>query len=560
MKTYRWIVVGVLGCVLVAAGAYFWATGIMDAIQNYRSPLAESAPAPGEAVGAPLSRKVVLVLVDALRYDTSTDAALMPVLNDLRAAGASAQMTSRPPSFSAPGWTTLLTGAWPDLNDSQPMNPPDEFSVRAFTQDDIFAAAQRAGLKTAVSGYSWFGGMLAGSGVDEIFLTSGEDNAADQAVVAAALPWLEGDYQLILIHLDQVDYAGHHEGGPRDPRWNAAASRADALLGQIVARLDLEQDTVIVVSDHGQIDKGGHGGNEAVTLVEPFVMAGANVRPGEYGQMRMADVAPTLAALLGTNLPASAQGRPLTEMLLLPAERQAALSAAVEAQQRALVQAYGETIGVSTALPQGEISVEQAQAALERARLTRLGQERVWRNLPALFLAFVPGYLLYLRREKKALWMLAGGLVYLAVFNLRYLALDRNTYSLSWIPGLEEFVLYAAVTTGISLFAGWLAAMSGLRAWRGTARQATGSALGFVWFVLYMLAIPILVNFAVNGALVTWTLPEFTTQYLGFFAIVQVLFVAIFGLLLIGIEQLFVEQLLRVVLQKRTRKTGLAKR
>ena len=33
-------------------------------------------------------------------------------------------------------------------------------------------------------------------------------------------------------------------------------------------------DTVLALSDHGQIDAGGHGGHETVTLTEPFVLAG----------------------------------------------------------------------------------------------------------------------------------------------------------------------------------------------------------------------------------------------------------------------------------------------
>ena len=162
-------------------------------------------------------------------------------------------MHSQPPSFSAPGWTTILTGAWPYINDSQLFNPPDAYNARPFTQDDIFEAAQRAGLKTAVSGYSWFEGLLTNSGVDAGFYTIGEDNSADVDVVNAALPWLTGYFHLILIHLDQVDYAGHHQGVPVNPNWNAAATRADALLSKIVATMDLTQDIVLIISDHGQI-------------------------------------------------------------------------------------------------------------------------------------------------------------------------------------------------------------------------------------------------------------------------------------------------------------------
>ena len=129
----------------------------------------------------------------------------------------------------------------------------------------------------------------------------------------------------MLIHIDQVDYAGHHEGGPVDPRWDAAARRADDLLAEIAATLDLSKDTLFVASDHGQIDRGGHGGQDPITLVEPWVLAGAGVQPGRYGDVEQVDVAPTLAALLGVNIPASAQGRVRTEMLALAPEQTAAI-------------------------------------------------------------------------------------------------------------------------------------------------------------------------------------------------------------------------------------------
>ena len=179
----------------------------------------------------------------------------MPFLNSLRNQGASAKMHSQPPSYSEPGYTTLLTGAWPEINDGPAVNL-DYADIPTFTQDNIFSAVHRLGLHTAISGYNWFEKLVPQSAVDASFYTAGEDAAADQAVMHAALPMLSGNYQLVLIHLDQVDYAGHHQGGPLDPRWNAAAKRADALLQQIVSAMDLKQDTVIVVSDHGQIDQG----------------------------------------------------------------------------------------------------------------------------------------------------------------------------------------------------------------------------------------------------------------------------------------------------------------
>jgi hypothetical protein len=535
-RRINWFVLGLIGLALLAVGAFFWVINLMGSGQSYRSPLADTPPTPGQALDTPVTRRVVVVLIDALRYDTSTKPAVMPFLNELRAQGASATMHSQPPSFSAPGWTIILTGAWQDINDSQLFNPPDEFSARAFTQDDIFAAAQRAGLNTAVSGYVWFEGMLANSGVNAGFYTPGEDNVADVEVVAAALPWLTEDYQLVLIHLDQVDYAGHYEGGPRGPNWDAAVTRADSILSEIVAQLDLTQDTILVISDHGQIDRGGHGGPEPITLVEPFVMAGAGIVIGNYGDVNMVDIAPTLAVLLGTNIPASNQGHVLMDMLTLTSEQNVAIQEALKAQQSQLFTTYTTAISSTASVEDGEI-VSATQTALNQARLARLGSERIWRNVLAAFLAILPGYLLFLRKDKKFLWLIAGAVLYILLFNLRYAVIDGLTYSLaSFNQGATYLLVYNAMTAAVAIILAWLVPMFGLRAFKAGPRKAVETALGYIWFTLYLLALPILLSFAVNGFTLTWTLPEWHTLFIGLLSLIQSLIVAVVGLLLVAVS------------------------
>jgi len=537
-KRINWFILGLFGLPLLAVVAYLWATNLMDSAQSYRSPLANNPPSSGQALGASLTRRVVIVLIDALRYDTSTNSAVMPFLNELRAQGASALMHSQPPSFSAPAWTTLLTGTGPELNDSQLFNPPDDFSVRVLTQDNVFAAAHRLGLNTAVSGYIWFEGMLANSTVTSGFYSPGEDNSADIQVVSTALPWLTGDYQLVLIHLDQLDYAGHYQGGPLAPNWNAAATRTDSLLRQIVAQLDLAQDTVLVVSDHGQIDRGGHGGPEPVTLLEPFVLAGAGVVPGDYGAVNIVDVAPTLAALLGMNIPASNQGRVLITMLTLTSTQNAAIQEALKAQQSGLFAAYTKAIGSTASVGSGDI-LSATEAAMIQARLARLGGERIWRNMLAALLAILPGYLLFLRKDRQVLWLLAGAGSFFLVFNLRYAVIDGLTYSLSsYNAGAAYLLLYNATTAAIAVVLGWLVSMFGLRAFKAGPRKAAETALGYLWFTLYLVALPILLSFAINGLTVTWTLPEWQTLFFGLLSLIQSLVVASLGLLLVAFSAL----------------------
>lgn len=537
MKRIPAFITGIVFFLLLAAGAYFWATGLIDSMYNYRSPLKDSPPQPGTVLGQPATRQVVFVLIDALRYDTSLKTNVMPVLNQLRQGGASARMNSRPPSFSEPGYSCLFIGAWPDVSDGPAVNL-DYGQIPTWTQDNLFSAAKRAGLKTAISGFNWFQNLVPQDAVSASFYTPGEDQAADRQVVDAALPWLASDqFQLTLIHIDQVDYAGHHEGGPRDPRWDQAAGRADALLGEILAKLDLQKDTILVVSDHGQIDAGGHGGPEAITLVEPFVLAGAGVKPGKYGDIQMVDVAPTLAALLGTNLPASSQGQVRSEMLKLPATTRSALPAAVEAQQTQLVTDYTRAIGVFTSIPTGS-DVSVYQAALESAKNDRLQAERLPRGILSGVILALPLWLILRHRRKTVLWFLAGGLIYAALFNLRYAVLDGKTYSLSSVTGATDLIVYTAITAGAAMIIAWIVCALGSGMFRQPPLPAARAAQGLISMTIFLLLIPVLIHFTLNGAVPSWTLPEFWTAFVALLSMLQIMIVSVLGLVIMGLTSL----------------------
>jgi hypothetical protein len=535
LKKTLWFILGVITCLAVAAGAYFWATDLITSLYNYRSPLHAKAPQAGQPVGPSLSHKVVLVLIDALRNDTSLNTSVMPYLNQLRTQGAYAIMHSRPPSYSEPGYSVLLTGAWPDISDGPAMNL-DYPDIPTWTQDNLFSAAHHAGLTTAVSGYNWFEKLIPQADVTDSFYTAGEDAAADQDVIAAALPMLNGSDRLVLIHIDQVDFAGHYQGGPIDPRWNQAAARSDTLLQEIASKLDLSKDTLVIFSDHGQIDRGGHGGQDPIVLIEPFVMVGAGVKPGRYADIQMVDVAPTMAVLLGTNLPASNEGHPLTDMLSVPAAELATIQGELLTQQAQLLSAYLASIGAPAQTARGTDVVSSTQAVIDQARAARVNHERIGRILLAILIAAIPAVVLILRKQKKALWLLGGALVYAGLFNLRYAVLSGRTYSLSSVASKTEVILYTAVTAAASLAIVWLFLAFWQKYFRQGPSRAAASTLGLTLMTIYVLVLPILLGFALNGILVGWTLPDFLSMFLSFLSIIQSLVVAVLGLLLTGIS------------------------
>lgn len=538
MKRHIWITLGIVGCIAIAAGSYFWANGLIDSLYAYRSTLNENPPVAGQPVGQPLTRRVVFVLIDALREDTSLKPDVMPFLNELRKQGAWGTMHSMPPSYSDPGYSVLMIGAWPDISDGPAMNLEYE-DTPTWTQDNLFSAAHRAGLKTAVSGYYWFEKLIPQQAVNAGFYTPGEDAAADREVVDAALPWLEsGGYQFVLIHLDQVDYAGHYEGGPRDLRWDAAANRSDNLLREIASTLDLNQDILIVLSDHGQIDRGGHGGHEPITLIEPFVMVGAGIKPGHYPDLLQIDVAPTIAALLGTNIPASSQGQPLIEMLILAPDHKTLITDALITQKHRLLDAYQTAIGARAERQPAPDSTSGILERMEAAREKRLTAERLPRFALALILALVPAYILFLKRGRSLAWILGGALTYLAIFNLRYAVLDGRTYSLSSVISADDLIMYCAITAMIALTIAWLLVFFGMRIFTLGARRAAENTLALTYTTLYLLALPVMWSFSLNGTIITWTLPDFASMFLGFLSLVQCLMVAALGLVLTSLTAL----------------------
>jgi hypothetical protein len=138
-------------------------------------------------------------------------------------------------------------------------------------------------------------------------------------VVGAARAQLADGAELAVVLIGAVDDAGHAEGAD-SPAYRRAVAQADLAIAAIVAALDLTQDAVVVVADHGHTDSGGHGGTEPEVMTVPLVAAGAGIQVGATPQAaRLIDVAPTVATLLGMPAPGHGLGRTLTELLAAPA-------------------------------------------------------------------------------------------------------------------------------------------------------------------------------------------------------------------------------------------------
>jgi hypothetical protein len=146
-------------------------------------------------------------------------------------------------------------------------------------------------------------------------------------------------------HFSDIDMQGHGFGV--DVKWNTANSYTQAVRNKtnILRRLFSAAPngtTLVIVSDHGHVNKGGHGGVHQVLRDVPLIIYNKGSRlglqlpphaplppslpqfsraPGFNGPMYdNTDVAPTICALLGLPVPRTSKGRLIEEaLLLLPA-------------------------------------------------------------------------------------------------------------------------------------------------------------------------------------------------------------------------------------------------
>ncbi|MGB9594394.1 MAG: alkaline phosphatase family protein [Anaerolineae bacterium] len=186
MRRRGGVILSIVLLPLLVLLGYFLMMRFQGSFEGFRTPLKDGLPLPDAAPSSPVVQQVVYVIVDGLRYDASLE---MPFLNGLRKQGAYAVMHSKPPSYSQPSWTTLVTGAWPDINDCPPLNADYE-DIKPFGVDHLFAAVRRAGLTSAAAGFVWWEKMIPQDLLQAGFYVEGEDDAADRAVLAKSLEFL----------------------------------------------------------------------------------------------------------------------------------------------------------------------------------------------------------------------------------------------------------------------------------------------------------------------------------------------------------------------------------
>jgi hypothetical protein len=506
-------------------GSNLWLVHIRDSIHSFRSVLS-GQPSLGQPTN-PLVQQVVMVLIGGLTYDASLE---MPYLNTLRERGLDSPCVGYYPSYSQSAWTTLVSGAGPEMSDAHLVNVPYE-ELTFLTVDDLFTEAKRANLTTAIAGFHWWERMIPEQVVDRQFFVASTDVEADQLVVQSALE-LMGNLppNLLLIHLSQVDEAARTYG-PGSDQYRAAVQRADSHLEQIAQAMSLTRNVLLVTSDHGYLAHGGHGGAEREVITTPLVMVGARVTPGTLDRVTQSDPAPTVAALLGLAIPSAARGEILFDALVTDEAESTEKWVSWSQQRVELSDLYLESIGRPplTEAARGDAEVayssllvrnyESARALAEfavrgstgemiKGRSQRIAQEQRQR-LPVGTLAVAAiSYLLWRRWTRTTIVLFLSAATTVVIYNLLFLW-EGHIYSLStigqwWTFATDALVRMATALVPASCVLVWLV-------WHQKRRRPTEIAqlnYSFALILAFLLALPLAVAYVLNGVEVTWHLPH----------------------------------------------------
>jgi hypothetical protein len=538
VKKFWKIILSVMMLLIIAPGSYLWAMVLLDSLYRYQSPLKGQLPL-GQPT-QPLVQQVVLVVVDGLRYDVSLE---MPYLNSLREAGASAVMVGIPSPASQPAWTTLVSGAGSEINGAPFLDPEHINEIQPIAVDHLFVQVQRAGFAGGLAGSNWWQKMVPDEFLYAQFFVEDED-AADEQVVDTALRFLKNFHlNYLLIHLNQVDRASR-EYDAASSEYQQAALRVDAHLRDIAQATNVQRNVLIVVSDYGHIKRGERGQYGQVALTAPFVMAGPAVVPGDYGHIAPGDIAPTVAALLGTAMPSAAQ-RPIRFDMLRMDKVQRAVKQVTQAQQRVeLGQAYLRSIGSGTlsetaegdalvatssllvknyqsTYTLGELAVQQIDKEMEQARARHIQGERVQRRIGPLVAILAPFPLIWWKRSKRLGTLILAALLTVAIYHLLFIR-EGNIYSPNIPRPVEPFLEESLRRVAIALAAGLVVTLLWLLYERERSLlDVAQSVYGFSFAVIYFLGVQVAIGYWLNGPTVTWYLPDLTLFFLHFSALVQ---------------------------------------
>lgn len=291
-----------------------------------RTALQNQQPEALADVCLPAKSRVILLVVDALKYDFGLyDAARqnpepfenkLPFLHELQttrpAHARLLRFTADPPTTTLQRLKGLTTGSLPTFIDVG-----SNFATGEINEDNVIDQLVSAGRTAVFMGDSTWTDLyprrFARSHPMPSFNIYDLDTVDRNVERLLPVEQAHTDWDLLVAHTLGVDHCGHKHG-PYHPEMARKLSETDRLIRDIVGRMD-NATTLLVVGDHGMTRTGDHGGdspdetNALLFAYSPAAAFHTDDTVTDASVMQQIDLVPTMAAILGLPIPYSSLGQ-----------------------------------------------------------------------------------------------------------------------------------------------------------------------------------------------------------------------------------------------------------
>lgn len=268
------------------------------------------------------SQKVILVLSDALRFDTAVEG--MGFLGHLveNKLATLYKIHGELPSMSRPMYETIHTGL-PTIEHGVVSNDV----VRLSTKPNLFQLVKESGKVTAAAAYYWISELYQRVPYDPIADREVDDSTAtiqhgrfymrdefpdEELFLSAATLVRKFHPDYLLVHPMGMDYQGETYGAD-SAEYRKQAMRQDVILANLIGEWLEAGYTLLVTGDHGINQDKIHGGTTDAVRDVPLYL----IEPSLQGKGWTAEtvshlqIAPTILKLMGLAIPPTMRAKPL---------------------------------------------------------------------------------------------------------------------------------------------------------------------------------------------------------------------------------------------------------
>ncbi|XP_057358076.1 GPI ethanolamine phosphate transferase 2 isoform X4 [Manis pentadactyla] len=278
------IVIEVLGVALFLRG--FFPTPVRSSSRTEHQAEPPAEPSAGASsnwtkLPPPLFRKVVIMLIDALRDDFvfgSKGVKFMPYTTYLVEKGSSHSFVAeaKPPTVTMPRIKALVTGSLPGFIDViRNLNSP------ALLEDNVVTQAKASGKRIIFYGDETWMKLFPNHFVEydgtTSFFVSDYTEVDDNVTRHLDRVLRRGDWEVLILHYLGLDHIGHISG-PSSPLIGRKLSEMDSVLRKIHTSLLSEEreallpSLLVLCSDHGMSETGSHGASSMEEVNTPLIL------------------------------------------------------------------------------------------------------------------------------------------------------------------------------------------------------------------------------------------------------------------------------------------------